>query len=353
MWRPRIKVLSALAVACIAATAGAEASAAQGTAHAELPQKLSETGLFLPGSTRIAPDKLAYSPQYPLWSDGATKRRWLHLPPGTSIDATNPDAWEFPVGTRLWKEFGYGRPVETRYIERLADGSWQFGTYVWSVDGRDAELAPVEGIARLAVQDAPGGTYPIPSRDDCLGCHDAAAVPVLGVSALQLSPDRDRLAPHAESPQAESVNVQVLHERGLLRNLPLRLLEKPPRIAASSPGARAALGYLHGNCGHCHNDDGPLAALDLALLQPAAASEDGPARTLATLRGYASEFRLPGIDTRVVPGAHASSMLLARMRSRNPLVQMPPLGTRVSDAAANALIERWIGHDLQTEEEEK
>jgi len=92
-----------------------------------LPHHLSETGLYRDGSTtEIRPGLIAFSPQYPLWSDGATKRRWIALPPGTFIDGSNPDAWEFPRGTRLWKEFSVGRAVETRFIERLADGSWRF-----------------------------------------------------------------------------------------------------------------------------------------------------------------------------------------------------------------------------------
>ena len=87
-----------------------------------LPLHLSETGLYVKGSaTEIRPELVHFSPQYPLWSDGATKRRWIELPRGTFIDASNPDAWEFPPGTRLWKEFSVGRPVETRFIERLAD----------------------------------------------------------------------------------------------------------------------------------------------------------------------------------------------------------------------------------------
>ncbi len=74
-----------------------------------------------------------FTPQYPLWSDGATKRRWISLPDGTAIDGSRPAAWEFPVGTKFWKEFSAsGRRVETRTIERAADGSWQFRAYVWS-----------------------------------------------------------------------------------------------------------------------------------------------------------------------------------------------------------------------------
>ena len=90
-----------------------------------LPMHLSQTGLYVPGSTtQVRADNLPFSPQYPLWSDGATKRRWLHIPRGTFIDASQPDAWEFPRGTRLWKEFSQGRRIETRLIERLHDGTW-------------------------------------------------------------------------------------------------------------------------------------------------------------------------------------------------------------------------------------
>src|SRR5262245_60766473 len=121
---------------------------AQAAAAAELPKRLADTGLYLPGSaTQVRPENLPFSPQYPLWSDGAGKRRWLHIPAGRFIDATRPDEWDFPIGTKLWKEFSHGKPVETRMIERLADGTWRFAAYVWNQEGTEATLAPAEGIA--------------------------------------------------------------------------------------------------------------------------------------------------------------------------------------------------------------
>ena len=39
----------------------------------------------------------------------------------------------------------------------------------------------------------------------------------------------------------------------------------PPRIAAASPQARAALGYLSTNCGSCHNRESSIASLGLIL----------------------------------------------------------------------------------------
>src|SRR5687767_9983187 len=111
------------------------------------PRNLQDTGLYADFKTLQVDSKhLAFSPQYPLWSDGAAKRRWISLPPGTVIDGSDPDAWVFPVGTRFWKEFSFdGQRVETRYLERQADGQWLYAAYAWSPDGREAHLAPDRG----------------------------------------------------------------------------------------------------------------------------------------------------------------------------------------------------------------
>ena len=316
-------------------------------APAPLPQRLADTGLYERASRVVRADVIAFAPQYPLWSDGTRKRRWIYLPSGSAIDASRVDAWEFPVGTRLWKEFGYGRAIETRMIERLADGSWRFASYVWKADGSDAVLAPEDGVV-VPVVDAPGGRYTVPSRTDCLACHEGAAVPVLGFSALQLSPDRDPLAPHADTASRGQVDLPGLVARGVLRNLPGSVLASPPRIAAGSATARAALGYLHGNCGHCHNPAGALTGLELLLAQQAEPGARSVERTLQTLLGHSSRFRPQGADaTQRIAAGHGSSVLTLRMKTDNLLARMPPLGVQVVDTEGVALIERWISKDLQ------
>ncbi|HNP36231.1 MAG TPA: hypothetical protein PKK10_10285 [Woeseiaceae bacterium] len=298
------------------------------------------------GTTRIQPGNRSFSPQYSLWSDGATKRRWIYLPPGSAIDASDPDAWNFPVGTRLWKEFSYSRPIETRYIERLPSGSWLFAAYVWNDDGSDAILAPEAGLPGHVANEAPGGRYPIPSREDCLACHEGAAVPVLGFSALQLSPDRDGQAVRAETPHPADLLLTSLVSQGLIVNLPDELLARPPRITAPSPAARSALGHLHANCGHCHNNGGPLTLLDLVLAQSVAGGVTSADDMLQTLVGQRSDFDLPGASQRIVPGLPSHSVLALRMRARDPLTQMPPLGTQIPDSEGIALVERWIREQL-------
>jgi hypothetical protein len=330
----------------------AAAFAAQPAAPA-LPRLLSETGLFEAGSmTVVRSDVIAFAPQYPLWSDGTRKQRWIRLPRGRAIDAAKPDAWQFPIGTRLWKEFGYGNRIETRMIERLPDGSWRFASYAWNADGTDAVLVPEKG-AVIAAAGAPGGRYSVPSRNDCLACHDGPAVPVLGFSALQLSPDRDPLAPHADAPRRDFADLRSLVAQGRIVNLPSALLAAPARIAARTPTERAALGYLHANCGHCHNAAGALDGLELVLSQSAEASADSAEQTLRSLLGHSSRFRPQGAPTaqRVAADGSGAHMLTLRMKSENPMVRMPPLGVRVVDSEGLALVERWITEAVEASRE--
>jgi hypothetical protein len=352
-WHPGDALRRLFATACVVAGLAVPQPAFAQASGNPLPQHLGDTGLFAPGSTtQIARGVIAFSPQYPLWSDGAAKRRWIALPPGASIDAANPDAWAFPLGTRLWKEFSLGsRRVETRFIERLQDGSWRYATYVWNEDGTDAVLAPADGIA--SITPAGGRRYAIPSEADCRACHEGPAVPVLGFSALQLSPDRDPLAPHAEP--SNGVDLRALSARGSLRNVPPEMLKQPPRIAAASPIERAALGYLHGNCGHCHgkpDESGASVPVGIVLAQ-SAAQPDSASTVVRSLVGAGSRFRPAGTTHTahvVAPGASHASVLTLRMRSRVPSVQMPPLGSEVPDSEALALIERWIDSSLQHRE---
>ena len=43
-------------------------------------------------------------------------------------------------------------------------------------------------------------------------------------------------------------------------------------------------------------------------------------------------------------------MIVARIASRYPLLQMPPLGSQLVDEEAVTLIERWISEDVVSSE---
>jgi hypothetical protein len=314
------------------------------TAPARPPQKLEDTGLYSDFERQqIDPKHLAFAPQYPLWTDGATKRRWISLPPGTAIDGSDPDAWSFPVGTRLWKEFSFsGQRVETRYLERRADGQWLYAAYAWSPDGREAQLVSERG-RRTAYPLAGGRSHTIPGISDCKVCHQGGRSEVLGFSALQLSPERDPGALHAEPPPAPGVDLRYLVEKGLLAGLPRSLQETPPRIMAASATERAALGYLHGNCGHCHNEQGSLSNIGLFLRHASGAvTEPAIASTIGHPVRKPAPGQSPDAVLRIEPGHPDRSGLMQRVASRYPALQMPPLGTDVVDSEATELLRRWI-----------
>jgi len=313
---------------------------------ADAPATLAETGLYSDFVAKtIATDVHPFSPQYPLWTDGALKRRWIWLPAGTAIDASDPDAWIFPIGTRIWKEFAFSRRIETRYMERLASGEWLYASYRWNEDESAATLAPVRGVRRAA-ESRPGVPYGIPSLVDCRSCHESGASSVLGFSALQLSADRDPGGLHQAPLETGFLDLAELVRRGLVVGLPPGLADGAPRVHAGTPTARTALGYLHGNCAHCHNPHSPIANLGLFLDVRA----DGTPDAIATAVAHESHYRPTGtsIETRIVPGDPGASLLIARVSSRNPVRQMPPTGTHLVDEEAIALLTRWIADDLET-----
>ena len=343
---------SAAVVVAAAALIGATVHAARSTSHMTsstshvarstshvIPMRLADTGFGDAGNR-------PFVPQYPLWSDGLQKSRWVYLPPGTTIDTSDPDDWDFPVGTRFWKEFRLGdRMVETRMIWKAGPGAWRFATYVWNEAGTDAVLAPEEGVPG-AVELAPGRRHSIPSRTDCTACHGTKSVRPLGFNALQLSTDRDPNAIHGEPLGPGRLTLKELVNEGFLTQG--SWLSAPPRIQTSNPKTRAVLGYLAANCGTCHNGRGEISALG-PVIRYADLLQDGD-KVAKSLVGQLTRWQLPGqpdgTTELVHPGSPEQSALLARMRSRSPSSQMPPLGTVLRDQKAVDAIARWIAVDL-------
>jgi hypothetical protein len=274
----------------------------------------------------------------------------VHLPPGTRIDAAKLDAWSFPPGTKFWKEFAFaGRKVETRFLWRTGPG-WVYATYLWNPAQTDAELARPEGEKDYHPI-AEGRSHAIPSVKDCRNCHENGGAEVLGFSALQLSSDRDPLAPHAEALEPGMVTLAELLAQGRLVHAPADLASHPPRIPAATPRERAAVGYLAANCGNCHpGRDGVLAKLGLDLSAPAALRDPAAMPWRRTALEVIGKTAVPGApegeSRRIRAGAPDLSTLLHRLASRRPARQMPPLGSVLPDEEAIALVRAWITEDL-------
>jgi len=336
-----------LFAACVLVVlAGARAAGTPAPAT-DAPGRLSETGLYAAGTFTIDSRNRSFSPQYPLWSDGAQKQRWIFVPPGAQIDATDVDAWVFPVGTKFWKEFRFnGRRVETRFLWRASERRWVFASYRWNDEQTDATLASADGEPAVA-EIAPGKRHNIPSVEDCHACHDSASAEVLGFNALQLSTDRDPNAIHGEPLAPGMATLETLLDEGVLKASRTDLLTNPPRIDAATPRTRTVLGYLSTNCGVCHNGKTTLAELGMFLKQPS--HPKTPNKALETTIGQPGTWKIAGKEAtsfRLAPGSPDLSALLYRMKSRRPSSQMPPLGTVVADQEAIEMVTKWISEDL-------
>lgn len=275
---------------------------------------LSQTGLYRDlAKKELAPDLIAFEPAYKLWSDGAQKQRWLRLPAGSEIDTSDMDHWVFPVGTMLWKEFSLeGRRLETRLVARLGPepDDYFMGAFVWADDESDARFMP-DGEPNVR-----GTEHDAPQTKRCFTCHNGDRGRVLGYSAVQ--------QPAPEAP-----------------------LSDPPDEAYVVPGddvAREALGYLHANCGNCHNAEGsarPDTDLDLRLRVSQHTVEE--TSMYATSAGVKLQsFEGTQLSLRIAPGDPDQSALLFRMLQRGPKTQMPPFASEKVDAAGAERVRAFI-----------
>lgn len=300
---------------------------------------LNATGLCAdPGCQAISANVREYEPQFALYDDAATKRRWIYLPPGTQIDTTDMDHWVFPVGTKLWKEFARdGVRVETRLLEKLladdnAPRAWNYATYAWNAAQDDTELL-TDGR-----ENANGTQHDIPSRNDCRACHDRV-IPtrVLGFGAIQL--DIAKPAP--------LLDLDDLIAMGALTTAPAGTAI-PHYPVPGNAVAVAALGYLHVNCSHCHNPTSDIADstdIDLRLRVGSLGSVAQTQAYLSTVN-VAADIPYPEngttLTTVIVPGQPDMSAMIGRMNATNPIRFMPNLAVETVDPDGQVALRAWI-----------
>jgi uncharacterized repeat protein (TIGR03806 family) len=293
------------------------------------PQHLSATGCVDPDHpTQPASGLIPYDVQVPFWSDGAEKRRWIALPEGTTIHIGADGDWELPIGTVLMKRFRLeDRLVETRLFVRHTDGGWAGYSYEWNDDQTDATLLP-GGKTKMIN----GQRYTIPSRTQCIQCHNDAAGYTLGLETLQMN----RLYYY---PTAGGwLNQLTVYQHMGLFDTPLSAspedLPWMPRTSYEHERlSRRARAYLHANCAYCHRPEGP---------------GQGPANFLFQTTDMGVCDVPPTVDDLgipqarlLAPGDPARSILSVRLHALDSS-RMPPIGKNVVDSDGVALIDAWI-----------
>jgi hypothetical protein len=307
-----------------ATTSGANAATTNdaGGYDAGGPMLLSQTGLYADiAEGTLGPGVYAYQPQYALWADGATKNRWVKIPDGTQIDTSNMD---------FFKEFALdGVRLETRMLLKNGAGDWFMMAYQWNSTQTEAVAVP-NGVLGAA-----GTTHDIPSSQQCGMCHGEMVDRVLGFTAVQLSHNIPG-----------SLNIDQIST--------MRWLTNPPTttyVVPGDPTAQAALGYLHANCGLCHNYRSLIysTAVQMDVWLEFGISDLQMTPTFMTLVGQLNTGDVSHLSFRILPGNPMLSAVHELMDIRaavagplDDMRQMPPLASNVVDTTGLASVDAWI-----------
>ena len=324
------------------------------TFNGTLPPLLSLTGIFsnTPSMTPVS-GLIPYTPNTPLWSDGALKTRYLAVPNhGGLITADEQIAfapsgsWLFPAGTVFVKTFQLNTDttnpnvlhrLETRLLVRDINGAVYGVTYKWRADNSDADLLTGSLLENILITNATGTTtqtWYYPSPADCLTCHTPVANYVLGVSARQLNGSQAYPATGVTDNQLRTLNrlglLNPAFDEGGITNL--EKLSALTNLTASLQ--ERARSYLDANCAQCHQPGGTGITFD-ARYDTALANQN--------LTNYPASVAL-GYDHACVikPQDVWRSMIWQRINATNNAYKMPPLARNLIDTNAVAVFAAWI-----------
>ena len=312
----------------------------------DFPKRLSQTGAFADvASLEPVSGILPYDVQVPLWSDGATKRRWISVPEGTTIGYSD-EHLQFPVGTVFVKHFEMAlderypderRRLETRFWVNVRPDAQYGVTYRWNADQTDAELLLVNESEDLVITGADGQErtqpYFYPGPGSCQSCHNEPSGFVLGVRTPQLNrPMRYRL----DRPPINQL--AAWSERGLLdRRIDAASSAQLPYLADVGDEAASledrVLAYWDGNCSMCH-----------AGSEGVVPGWDARHATALDERGLWAEPQNPsGPGAHLIePGVPEQSLIYLRGATTESPLRMPPVGRNRIDEAYIDLLGRWI-----------
>lgn len=296
---------------------------------------LADTGCVDPADpTQGATGLIPYELNFPFWSDGAIKNRWMGLPDGQTVSIDGEGDWHFPIGTVFVKVFSVDdQVIETRLFMHHEDGNWAGYSYEWNEAGTEATLIQSGGKIRVLSN---GQSWQYPGRSQCLLCHNANAGRTLGPENAQMN----RLFTYP-STGISANQITTLSAIGVLAQDPGDPEQLPSFFPwdgnQPDPGelAAAARAYLHTNCSICHRPGGPGGGPeDFRFNTPLA--QMNACNVPPTLDDYGI------IDPLLIaPGDTARSIVSFRIGTDGQ-GRMPPLASFLVDAAGSQLINDWI-----------
>lgn len=297
---------------------------------------------------------IPYAPASSLFTDYASKKRFIWLPNGTTGTYVADDKIiDFPVGTALIKTFYYTtiqpgdvtKIIETRLMIRKDDG-WKFYEYLWNDEQTDADLVTgtdfTNGNFKTITFKKPNGEtittdYSIPSDAECLACHKINEIPTpIGIKPQNLNYN------NIYGNQNKNI-LQKLVEQGYLDSYPSNIASAIDYHDTTKSLDLRVRSYLDINCAHCHQDDARCSYRPIRFGFGLTNIDSNIGICLD-----AEEALSPSLLKIISPGNFNKSVLHFRLNSNDESIRMPMFGRTMVHDEGVALIREYISSLTQT-----
>ncbi|WP_408031253.1 SO2930 family diheme c-type cytochrome [Tenacibaculum xiamenense] len=298
--------------------------------------------LLKPVSKRVIP----YELNSPLFTDYASKKRFIVIPKDKTISYKENGVLDFPLGTIIIKNFYYtsnelNKPndqiIETRLlILDSASKKWVPLPYIWNEDQTEAYLyilgKDIDIVRKNEKSEEQAFMYSVPNINMCKNCHvkNTKIVP-LGPTARQINRYNQVFDSNQIDYLITNSFIEGIKSSANSPKIPNYLDEK----VSINNRARA---YLDVNCAHCHREGGSAktSGLHLNYLQNDMYKVGVNKPPVAAGKGSGN------LDFDIVEGKPNESILMYRMKHLEPDIVMPEIGKNTLHKEGVELIEKWI-----------
>ncbi len=325
----------------------------------QIPQLLSETGAFS-DLTNLTPNDgiIPYELNTILYSDGASKKRWIAVPNDGTRDTSdeqiifNSDTdFEYPDGTVLIKHFEINtdkqnpneiKKLETRFL--IINGDDTYGvTYVWNDEQTDAELITNAVVEDIPIKNESGITenlsWTYPGRSQCLSCHSSATNWAIGPKSHTLNREVQYDNSGITHNQISVWNDLNLFTETLSENEIQSLHRSVSITDENASNEEKVRSYIDMNCSHCHRGDNLETKFDARFYV------DLVEQHIVDEAAHSRNSRENNFV--IASGDENKSEMLRRSNSLGGN-RMPPLGRSTTDEDFIIALKGWIADLGQT-----
>jgi len=296
----------------------------------EFPQLLSDTGCFAAteNGLKAVDGAIPFNVSASLYTDGASKNRWMAIPDGTQIELEEDGDFIFPIGSVLIKEFSMGETtIETRLLMKNDINDWSGYTYHWNDEQTDAVLLPAGKTVPID-----GVNYKIPSRIQCQSCHNDSVNGAIGPEYRQLNFE------HEYSNGVQENQIEYLTKIAYLPESALALQEEltalPDYHLSDFTNKERMDSFVHSNCAYCHNPEGTArGSLDFRW-------QEVPQWNACNKEPEVSSLDVE--DAKLIAPGHPEKSIIYKRLNTTELYRMPPIGRTTIQHDVVEVLEDYI-----------